>query len=438
MTEAGVVREWAPAVSGALADRAIHTATEVARRLVPANVLTELEKQPLVLHLEEVDTVTGVAVLHGEMDRLEGGWADRAHEKAWSSPSSRSNGPPFPHPARSVASAAWRTRLGRSAATASDTSGWWPFSTTTSRRPWPSAPPKMLEKPYGLAFHTYDVISGLAGAATYLLQVKENTLAKNALKDTLTAFVAISGERDGVPNWFTPAQEMFPNTPIGELYPNGTFNCGLAHGIPGPLALLSLAASEGVLVPGQVEAISRLGHWIANRRSDDRWGPNWPMGVGPIDAAGSYPKGHPTHNAWCYGSPGVARSLWLAGNAVDDDSLREIAVEAMMAVRQRPWRDRAMGDSPGLCHGVSGLLQIVLRFGHQTGDPRFADFSAELTEYLLRMYDPALPYGFSSLAEGGKYSDRPGFLDGASGVALTLLSAAADQPPTWDRQLLLT
>ncbi|GAA1686252.1 lanthionine synthetase C family protein [Fodinicola feengrottensis] len=437
MTEAGVVREWAPAVSGALADRAIHTATEVARRLVPANVLTELEKQPLVLHLEEVDTVTGVAVLHGEMDRLEGGWADRAHESlviakqqveraAISAPGPFGGLSSVAYAARSLSRDGQRYQ--RLVAVLDDH-----ISQTVAVRA-----QKMLEKPYGLAFHTYDVISGLAGAATYLLQVKENTLAKNALKDTLTAFVAISGERDGVPNWFTPAQEMFPNTPIGELYPNGTFNCGLAHGIPGPLALLSLAASEGVLVPGQVEAISRLGHWIANRRSDDRWGPNWPMGVGPIDAAGSYPKGHPTHNAWCYGSPGVARSLWLAGNAVDDDSLREIAVEAMMAVRQRPWRDRAMGDSPGLCHGVSGLLQIVLRFGHQTGDPRFADFSAELTEYLLRMYDPALPYGFSSLAEGGKYSDRPGFLDGASGVALTLLSAAADQPPTWDRQLLLT
>lgn len=60
-------------------------------------------------------------------------------------------------------------------------------------------------------------------------------------------------------------------------------NLGMAHGITGPMALLSIAMRRGVIVPGQAEAINRVCAWL------DRWrcgaqAPWWPemiQGKGP-------------------------------------------------------------------------------------------------------------------------------------------------------------
>src|SRR4030095_2026633 len=62
-------------------------------------------------------------------------------------------------------------------------------------------------------------------------------------------------------------------------HPHGNLNCGLAHGIPGPLALLALARLGGIEVAGLAEAIDGLAHWLSANRCDDQWGVNWPTAV---------------------------------------------------------------------------------------------------------------------------------------------------------------
>ena len=48
-----------------------------------------------------------------------------------------------------------------------------------------------------------------------------------------------------------------------EHAPEGNLNCGVAHGAPGSLALMSLALTEGVEVRGQVDAMRRMADWLA-------------------------------------------------------------------------------------------------------------------------------------------------------------------------------
>ncbi|MFI9402526.1 lanthionine synthetase C family protein [Nocardia sp. NPDC052316] len=292
--------------------------------------------------------------------------------------------------------------------------------------------------PAGLPFAAFDVVAGLAGTGAYLLCRRQEPRARTALHAVLTGLVAVCGEQDGLPNWHTRFEAMIPNTPMSRSYPTGVLNCGLAHGIPGPLAVLALAESAGVSVAGQREAIARVARWLVAHRCDDEWGPNWPTGVALPDATGSTPPPHgPTHNAWCYGSPGVARALWLAGIALGDNALTETAVATMAAVFRRPAADRRIDASAGLCHGVAGLLQITLRFAHDTGDAVFTTAAAALTSQLLAMFEPERRYGYSALAESGSATDDPSLLDGAAGVALALLAAATDVAPSWDRTLLL-
>ncbi|MEV5379036.1 lanthionine synthetase C family protein [Streptomyces nondiastaticus] len=238
-----------------------------------------------------------------------------------------------------------------------------------------------------------DVVSGLTGAGAYLLCWSDEPRAADALRAVLTVLTR-TGARTGTRR------------------PGETSDPGLAHGLSGPLALLSLALGEGVAVPGQRRAVGRLADMLNACRTDDAWGPNWP---GTANGHG----GRPVRASWCRGSPGTARALWLAGSALGERPLRDLAVRALKAVHLRPPGERRIDGDPGLCHGLAGLLQITSRFAHDTGDPALASAAGRLA---------AAPFP----ANAG-----PGFLDGAAGVVLAVLSAATDAEPEWDRALLL-
>jgi hypothetical protein len=200
---------------------------------------------------------------------------------------------------------------------------------------------------------------------------------------------------------------------------------------------MALASSRGIAVSGQNEAVDRLAEWLVGNRADDAWGVNWPYAVsltqdGVPDLAGS----GPSRAAWCYGAPGVARTLWLAGVARDRPDWRNLAIQAMEAVYRRPIPARQI-DSPTFCHGVAGLLQVTLRFANETRLPVFTNAAVDLTGWLLSAYEPDSLLGYRNWEPGGTRVDHAGLLDGAPGVLLALLAAATDAEPSWDRAFLL-
>lgn len=293
----------------------------------------------------------------------------------------------------------------------------------------------------GLSVFEYDLVSGVAGIAAYLLCRIERDDHRAALHALLNSLVRLSEMRDGLPELFTPSHKL--DTNMRESYPDGNINLGLAHGVPGPIAIMALAHMSGVRVPGMSRAIEQLSEYLIQNRTDDRWGPNWPAAV-PLAPKGSSAAAPLSikaragaRAAWCYGNPGIARALWLAGATLERPSYSTLAVEAMQSVYRRPAEARGI-DAATFCHGVAGLLQITLRFAMESHLPIFAREAEALTKQLLSLYEPDRPLGFRSMDVGHTLIDHAGLLEGAPAVVLVLLAASMDHEPMWDRAFLLS
>ena len=295
---------------------------------------------------------------------------------------------------------------------------------------------QMLKQRHGLAAAQYDVISGLTGIGAYLLCRRASPPLSYTLSAVLQTLIALSEEEAGVPHWYTPPALIIQEDRRHQ-YPDGLLDCGLAHGAAGPLALLALAKRDAIEVDGLETAIDRLATWLVEHRVDDAWGVNWPDAYPAGLPHASVPPMPLARTAWCYGNPGIARALWLAGEALDRPAYRELALAAMTAVYRKPPARRQI-DAPTFCHGIAGLLAITLRFEQETGLPVFREAAQALTDQLIAQYDPDALLGFCNLEPGAIRVDQPGVLYGAAGVVLVLLAASTDQAPTWDRAFLLS
>lgn len=285
---------------------------------------------------------------------------------------------------------------------------------------------------YGIPVEDYDVITGVSGVAAYLLCRLNDDNALKTLRRVVEALVELVKRDTPTPAWFTPAEMISGRAMVGK-YPQGYLNCGLAHGMPGMLSVLALAYREDIRPAGTRSAIERLAHWLTSQGRTDRWGTSWPAGVGvsALDPPTPAPVG------WCYGNPGVARALWLAGTALDDVALCETAKEALRSVYRRPLPRRGL-TSPTFCHGAAGLLQITMRFESDTASSEFSDEASCTLEQLISLFSEDATFGYRHHDPDIGLVDRPGLLEGAAGVALVLLASASNQPPDWDRVFLLS
>lgn len=273
-------------------------------------------------------------------------------------------------------------------------------------------------RPDELAARDWDLVSGLVGLGAAASRRRLPILER--LRETLAELAAQTGPGAG----FFVAAERIENPGMRVDAPEGHLDLGLAHGIAGPLGLLGLTRTGRE----HDAALERLAELLRQNRADDDWGPNWPAAAPARN--GVLEPGPPTHAAWCYGAPGIARALWHAGYQAE-------ALEAMRAVARRPPPARRLASS-GLCHGFAGLLVHALRFWRDTGDPAMEALSGEMATRLLEEWEPDSLLGFRPTEPGGRRVDRAGLLEGAPGVALALLAAATDREPSWDRAFLLS
>ncbi|KAA8886356.1 lanthionine synthetase C family protein [Nocardia colli] len=316
----------------------------------------------------------------------------------------------------------------------------------------------------GVSWESYDIVNGLSGTARLLLDsiedpVENDAQVERALRETLRHLVAISEPItvDGhlVPGWWVPAELQAVEQDRLD-YPRGDFNLGLAHGIPGPVTVLSLALRRGHEVPGQRAALTRMVEWLIRWIRTDDQGTFWPCRVGFDDEIAITPTGNLyARTAWCYGAPGVAAAIHHAGQTLDVPEWRTRAIRALHDALARDESEWTL-TGPAVCHGYAGLLQVVHRIGTAEQDEVLLAAKSRLADTILEMADPDAPFVFRHpmryprSAPGPtefKLLDVAGLLEGAAGVACALLSvipsgllgAAPDMSRhPWDRVLALS
>ncbi|GAB3550114.1 hypothetical protein J2S53_001280 [Actinopolyspora lacussalsi] len=293
-----------------------------------------------------------------------------------------------------------------------------------------------------VAFETIDVVVGLSGIGRYLLHRREksgdprDTALRAALRALTTLRHPRTVEGTSVPGWWYDASSSLVE---GPEFAHGHANLGLAHGVSGPLALLSVAWRDGVRVPDQAETIRYVAEWLVHHRLQDRAGPYWPphLGLGHYTDPGAHPVPAANRPSWCYGAPGIARALDLAGQALGVERWRGLAVEAVRAVTRRPLEEWGIVDS-GLCHGWASALYLLLLFEIRHPEAGLGPVVDETAHQLLERFDSTAPFGYRNTRTTNQVPD-PGLLEGAAGIALALHAYATRSLPAsgWDTLLLL-
>jgi len=287
----------------------------------------------------------------------------------------------------------------------------------------------------GLYTTSFDAISGVAGVCAYITNTSRAAASSDmvaAVGSALMYLLSLANVQSSNGLYCYIANDRIPMPDRKLLYPDGYADTGLAHGVAGVVAALALALLDGWSAAGLEEGLAQLAGWLVEKQIKDRYGANWSTFLtSPAKDA------HGSRAAWCYGVPGIARALYLAGTALGNEALQGEALAAMGGLIARP-RETWGIASPNVCHGLSGIMQVVLRMYHDTGASQLRQLIEMLADEIFSLYSPDTIFGFQDKNVLGQWYDNPRLLEGAPGVALALLAASQPVAPKWDRLLLLS
>ncbi|WP_037344952.1 lanthionine synthetase C family protein [Sciscionella sediminilitoris] len=290
----------------------------------------------------------------------------------------------------------------------------------------------------GETLHTvrsFDLVSGLTGLGSYLFR-RGTGDAESLLREILASLVRLVRpiRRDGVrlPGWWAEQGPV-----IGQEHRGGHVNLGMAHGIGGPLALLATTWTAGIRVPEQDAALAEIVAFLVGWSDVDGSARFWPP---TLTLDGERLTASPrSRESWCYGRPGIARAIQLAGLALHREDWLTHARESVRDLATLPGHRWEVRDT-GLCHGWSGLLHVLGRMQHDDPGCGLGTVLDRIAGRVLAEFDPRMPFGYRQHSRpGAPPTDEPGFLTGAAGIALAVHAYCSAEPKPasgWDSALL--
>lgn len=285
----------------------------------------------------------------------------------------------------------------------------------------------------------YDLVSGLVGHGVYALERIAEPFGHLLLEQVIGRLSETCVARhNGGATWSTPPH-------LGGLSPTAAssdegVNLGLAHGVPGVIALLAQACRAGV-APGKARPLlDDAVKWLLAQRNPE----GSESCFGTRASLDERRPGRPRSRlAWCYGDLGLSAALLWAAVSVGEPTWEREALDVAHHAAARPV-DRSGVVDAGLCHGAAGNGHIFNRLYQATGDPVFSDAARRWFRRTMDFYRPGQGVGgFQAWRNGGgpggagQWQYLPGLLEGAAGIGLALLAAISPIEPEWDRLLLV-
>jgi lantibiotic biosynthesis protein len=280
------------------------------------------------------------------------------------------------------------------------------------------------------------LISGLVGFGTYFLERLPRESAAKGVRAVFAHLENLSERVNGTATWYS-GPELLPEWQR-EQCPNGYYNLGVAHGIPGIIHFLSeVTATDIVDQARSHELLAGAVDWLFAQQRPKGSQSRFASWISPGE------KSRDSRMAWCYGDLGIVSVLLQVAHRTGRRDWRGFAEELLNHCLAWPPDQTGIADAP-LCHGAAGVAHIFNRIYQTEGDRRCLDAA-------LLWYQRAMAFrqtgtgvgGFSSLTRPDPsappvWEASPAFLDGAGGVALAFLAAVTSIEPSWDRMLLLS
>jgi lantibiotic modifying enzyme len=277
----------------------------------------------------------------------------------------------------------------------------------------------------------YDLVNGLVGLGVYMLNRLPRAQAVTNLERIVAHLHQLAKRGEEGITWRTPPEQL--PTASREEYPDGWYNLGVAHGVPGVIGLLSEICAMDIAQPQARVLLDGAVRWMLTQKL--------PQGATALFemCKGSAHKPSPARLAWCYGDAGIAVTLMRAAQCTGTAEWAREASAIAAAARDRPLHESGVCDSC-LCHGTAGLAHIFNRFYQSTGEEPFKQAALVWFDHTLKLRRPGQGFGgflyYYLEGQDVQWLPRPGILEGSAGIGLALLAAVTDVEPTWDRILL--
>jgi hypothetical protein len=281
---------------------------------------------------------------------------------------------------------------------------------------------------------TYDLIDGLVGFGVYALERGPHAVKAITCLERVIDHLGEMAERrpDGV-TWASSSKWLRPEVQEESL-PH-YYDLGLAHGVPGVIALLGCACAAGVAVQKVRPLLEGAVRWLlAQQETDNAGGFSYRLepGLPPV----------PAQLTWRYGDPGVAAALLLAARCVKKPAWELAALAIARRAVDRPMERAGIFDG-SLYQGSAGLGHLYNRMYQATGKPWLREAARFWLQHTLDLRRPqGSVNGFAAWGpdphDGLNWTDDPGFLTGSAGIALALLAAITPIEPAWDRGMLVS
>ena len=220
-----------------------------------------------------------------------------------------------------------------------------------------------------------------------------------------------------------------PKTGLAEI------NLGLAHGMPSILLMMS-RLQQG----SDEKKTKRLNDMLeggVNFLLSCRMKQSANGSLFPHRMINGLPD-QPGRMAWCYGDPGIGAALWQTALHHGRPDWQYEAMEILRRASVRVNTKQNRLHDACLCHGTAGLALIYFKMALLSNHEPFMDTASHWLRATLDhgLQSDGTP-GYLFLGPGNRYIPKIGFLEGITGVGLTLIALMNGEPGGWEEALML-